>query len=216
LNADAQAADAVLTERRDGVLVVALNRPDARNAVNAAVAQGIADAMEELEGDGELRVGVLTGAGGTFCAGMDLKAFVRGESPYVEGRGFAGIAQQPPGKPMIAAVEGLRAGRRLRGGTRVRPHRGRRGRPLRHPRGQARPVRGRRRPDPPAQANPLPHGNGAGAHRRPGGGPSGSGARSGQPRDRTGEALSAALELAATIARNGPLALDASKRVVQG
>ena len=57
MNADAQAADAVLTERRDGVLVVALNRPDARNAVNAAVAQGIADAMEELEGDGELRVG---------------------------------------------------------------------------------------------------------------------------------------------------------------
>ena len=70
MNADAQAADAVLTERRDGVLVVALNRPDARNAVNAAVAQGIADAMEELEGDGELRVGVLTGAGGTLCAGM--------------------------------------------------------------------------------------------------------------------------------------------------
>ena len=94
MSADAPTADAILTERRDGVLVVTLNRPDARNAVNAAVAQGIADAVGELEGDGDLRVGVLTGAGGTFCAGMDLKAFVRGESPYVEGRGFAGIAQR--------------------------------------------------------------------------------------------------------------------------
>ncbi len=98
---------AVETERRDEVFLVTLNRPEAKNAVNAEVAQGIAEAVEELDSDGELRVGVLTGAGGSFCAGMDLKAFVRGESPHVEGRGFAGIAQSPPQKPMIAAVEGF-------------------------------------------------------------------------------------------------------------
>lgn len=98
---------AVETERRDGVLLVTLNRPEAKNAVNAAVAEGIASAIEELDADGELRVGVLTGAGGSFCAGMDLKAFVQGESPHVEGRGFAGIVQGPPEKPMIAAVEGF-------------------------------------------------------------------------------------------------------------
>jgi enoyl-CoA hydratase len=98
---------AVLTERRDGVLLVTLNRPDARNAVDAALAQGVADAMDELDGTDDLRVGILTGAGGGFCAGMDLKAFVRGESPFVEGRGFAGIAQRPPAKPLIAAIEGF-------------------------------------------------------------------------------------------------------------
>ena len=69
---------AVLTERRDGVLLITLNRPDARNAVNAAVAEGVAAALDELDADDELRVGVLTGAGKGFSAGMDLKAFVAG------------------------------------------------------------------------------------------------------------------------------------------
>jgi enoyl-CoA hydratase len=96
----------VLTETRDGVLVVTLNRPEARNAVNAAVATGVAEAMDRLDADDDLRVGVLTGAGGTFCAGMDLKAFMQGEAPVVEGRGLAGITQQQPRKPLIAAVEG--------------------------------------------------------------------------------------------------------------
>jgi enoyl-CoA hydratase len=99
--------DAVLTERRDGVLLVTLNRPDQRNAVNAAVAEGIAAALDRLDEDGELRVGVLTGAGKGFCAGMDLKAFVEGERPYAAGRGFAGIAQRPAAKPLIAAIEGF-------------------------------------------------------------------------------------------------------------
>ena len=81
---------AVLTERRDAVLVITIDRPEARNAVNRAVAEGIAAALDELDGDDALAVGVLTGAGGGFCAGMDLKAFVAGESPHVEGRGFAG------------------------------------------------------------------------------------------------------------------------------
>lgn len=98
---------AVLTERRERVLLVTLNRPDQRNAVNAAVAEGIAAAMDELDADDELSVGILTGAGKGFCSGMDLKAFVAGESPYVEGRGFAGITQKAAEKPLIAAVEGF-------------------------------------------------------------------------------------------------------------
>lgn len=99
-------SDVLVTTPADGVLVVTIDRPQARNAVDAAVAQGIADAMDRLDSEDDLRVGVLTGAGGTFCAGMDLKAFVRGERPVVDGRGFAGITQQPPVKPLIAAVEG--------------------------------------------------------------------------------------------------------------
>jgi len=96
----------VLTERRDGVLVVTINRPRAKNALNRNVAEGIRDAVDELDADKQLRVGVLTGAGGAFSAGMDLKAFLRGESPDFEGRGLCGITETPPRKPMIAAVEG--------------------------------------------------------------------------------------------------------------
>ena len=96
----------LVTTPADGVLLVTINRPQARNAVDAGVANGIAEAMERLDSDDTLRAGVLTGAGGTFCAGMDLKAFVRGERPTVSGRGFAGLVQQPPAKPLIAAVEG--------------------------------------------------------------------------------------------------------------
>jgi enoyl-CoA hydratase len=96
----------VRTEADGNVLVITIDRPEARNAVNLAVAEGIAAALDRLDGDDALRVGVLTGAGGTFCAGMDLKAFVAGERPHVEGRGFAGIVRRPPRKPLIAAVEG--------------------------------------------------------------------------------------------------------------
>ena len=98
---------AVLTERRDGVLLITLNRPDARNAVNLAVAEGIAGALDELDADGDLAVGVLTGAGAGFSAGMDLKAFVTGERPWVGDRGFAGIVQRAAEKPLIAAIEGF-------------------------------------------------------------------------------------------------------------
>jgi enoyl-CoA hydratase len=98
--------DEVLTEREGAILVITLNRPKARNAVNAALARGLAAAVEDLDGDPELAVGVLTGAGGSFCSGMDLKAFLQGELPVVEGRGFAGITVTPPEKPVIAAVEG--------------------------------------------------------------------------------------------------------------
>ena len=88
------------------VLVVTITRPEKRNAVNRDVAQGIADAMELLDDDGDVRAAVLTGAGGHFSAGMDLRAFATGERPHVEGRGFGGLVERPPRKPLIAAVEG--------------------------------------------------------------------------------------------------------------
>jgi enoyl-CoA hydratase len=97
----------VLTERRDGVLIITLNRPEARNAVNLALAEGVAAALDTLDADDDLAVGVITGAGVGFCAGMDLKAFVAGERPWVGDRGFAGIVQRAARKPLIAAVEGF-------------------------------------------------------------------------------------------------------------
>jgi enoyl-CoA hydratase len=106
-DAPATNAPAVLTERRDGVLLITLNRPDARNAVNLALAEGVAAALDELDDDRALSVGVLTGAGKGFSAGMDLKAFVTGERPWVGDRGFAGIVQRGPAKPLIAAIEGF-------------------------------------------------------------------------------------------------------------
>ena len=98
---------AVLTAGRDRILVITINRPDQRNAVNAAVAQGIAAALDRLDGDVALSVGILTGAGKGFSAGMDLKAFAAGEVPQVEDRGFAGITQRASRKPLIAAIEGF-------------------------------------------------------------------------------------------------------------
>lgn len=96
----------VLTEFAGGVAVMTLNRPNARNAVDLEVAKGLAAALDEFENRPDLVIGILTGAGGTFCAGMDLKAFSRGERPSLPGRGFAGLTERPPSKPLIAAVEG--------------------------------------------------------------------------------------------------------------
>jgi enoyl-CoA hydratase len=101
------ATEPVLAERRGNALLITLNRPEVRNAVNAALAAGVAGALDELDSDEELAVGVLTGAGGFFSAGMDLGAFVRGESPWFGDRGFAGIAQRASRKPLIAAIEGF-------------------------------------------------------------------------------------------------------------
>ncbi len=98
--------DEVLVERRDGVLLVTINRPQARNALTRAVAEEVAAAADELDADDGLRVGVLTGTGSIFSAGMDLKGFLRGETPSIPGRGLCGITQTPPRKPLIAAVEG--------------------------------------------------------------------------------------------------------------
>jgi enoyl-CoA hydratase/carnithine racemase len=99
--------NAVLTERRDGVLLITLNRPDARNAVNLPVAEGVGAALDELDASDDLQVGVLTGAGKGFSSGMDLKAFTTGERPWVGDRGFAGITQRASDKPLIAAIEGF-------------------------------------------------------------------------------------------------------------
>ena len=209
-------ADEVIRERRDGVLVVTLNRPEARNAVNLALAEGVAGALEELDGSDDLQVGVLAGAGGSFCAGMDLKAFVQGERPWVEGRGFAGIVQGPPRKPLIAAVEGYA----LAGGFEVAlacdlivaARDARFGIPevkrslvaaggalIRLP---------RRIPYHLAMELALT-GEPIGAERAA---EIGVVNRLADP----GRAVDAALELAAAIAANGPLALDASKQIVRG
>jgi enoyl-CoA hydratase len=99
-------SDSVLTDVVEGVLVVTINRPEARNAINTETAVAIGEAMERLDDDRSLVAGVITGAGGTFCAGMDLKAFLAGERPSIPGRGFAGIVEQPPVKPIVAALEG--------------------------------------------------------------------------------------------------------------
>lgn len=96
----------VLVEIDDGLVVITINRPEAKNAVNRAVSFGVCAAVDLLDSRDDLRVGILTGAGGTFCAGMDLKAFLRGEQIRVDGRGLMGIAMTPPKKPLIAAVEG--------------------------------------------------------------------------------------------------------------
>ncbi|WP_269856827.1 crotonase/enoyl-CoA hydratase family protein [Streptomyces sp. RPT161] len=104
------AAPVVGTRDVGGVLVITINRPRARNAVNAEVAQGIAAAVDRLESDPGLRVGVLTGADGTFSAGMDLKAAARGEQVNIPGKGFAGLAEARTAKPLIAAVEGYALG----------------------------------------------------------------------------------------------------------
>ncbi|MGZ6588559.1 MAG: crotonase/enoyl-CoA hydratase family protein [Solirubrobacteraceae bacterium] len=97
---------AVLWEARDGVQVITINRPAVRNALNGEVARGVAAAIDELEGRDDLRVGILTGAGGTFSSGMDFKAFLEGDLPLIDGRGVCGLTEAPPLKPLIAAVEG--------------------------------------------------------------------------------------------------------------
>lgn len=100
----------VRTEILGSSLLITIDRPQARNAVDAAVARGIAEAIDQLEADPNLRVGVLTGAEGTFSAGMDLKAALKGESPSIDGLGFGGLTERETTKPLIAAVEGFAMG----------------------------------------------------------------------------------------------------------
>lgn len=96
----------VLVHSSDGILTITIARPEARNAMTLFAATAIAAALDELDARDDLRIGILTGAGGTFCAGMDLKGFLRGERPSIPGRGFGGLTRKPPRKPLIAAVEG--------------------------------------------------------------------------------------------------------------
>ncbi|WAL69709.1 crotonase/enoyl-CoA hydratase family protein [Amycolatopsis cynarae] len=96
----------MLVERRGPVTVITLNRPEVRNAVNLAMAQALERAIDAFEADPDAQVAVLTGAGGSFCSGMDLKGAARGEFPMTEKRGPLGLTAKPPVKPLIAAVEG--------------------------------------------------------------------------------------------------------------
>ncbi|WP_317932260.1 crotonase/enoyl-CoA hydratase family protein [Halioxenophilus sp. WMMB6] len=99
------AAEELLISVTDSVMTLTINRPQAKNAINQSVAQAIADAIDELDSRSDIRVAILTSAGGCFCSGMDLKAFVAGEKPVIPGHGFAGIVEAPPQKPIIAAIE---------------------------------------------------------------------------------------------------------------
>jgi len=95
--------DAVLVERRGRVLIIRLNRPDAMNAINGALSNGLWNAVKELDADDSLTAGVLTGNGRGFCSGMDLKAFARGEDigPMMD------FIQAGSQKPLICAIEGF-------------------------------------------------------------------------------------------------------------
>ncbi|MFG2847972.1 crotonase/enoyl-CoA hydratase family protein [Kitasatospora sp. NPDC048296] len=204
----------VRTERRDGVLVITLNRPEARNAVDRPTAQALAAALDLLEGDSGLRVGILTGSGGTFSAGMDLKAFARGESPVLDGRGFGGLTRAARTTPLIAAVEGWALG----GGTEmvlacdlvVAAHDARFGLPevtrgIVAPEGGL--VRLPRRIPPTVAAELLLTGRPLAADRAAA---LGLVNRLTEP----GGALAAALELAEMIAANAPLAVAAVQRML--
>jgi enoyl-CoA hydratase len=99
-------ADEVQVEFSGRVTIITINRPQARNAINHAVSAAVAQALDDLDERDDLTVGIITGAGGTFSSGMDLKAFLAGENVTVPDRGLAGLTQRPPVKPLIAAVEG--------------------------------------------------------------------------------------------------------------
>ena len=100
-------SEEILVSEGDGILEVTINRPDQRNAMTKQVAEGIAAAMDRLNSEVSLRCAILTGAGGTFCSGMDLKGFLRGEMPVAGERGFGGLVGWTPSKPVIAAVDGF-------------------------------------------------------------------------------------------------------------
>ena len=203
------ADEAVLTEADGGVLLITLNRPDARNAVNAALADGLAAALDRLDDDDELRVGILTGAGKGFCAGMDLKAFVAGREPVRRAPRLRRASSRARRASRSSRRRGLRGRRRLRGRARLRPDRRRARREARHPRGQALAGRRRRRAAAPAAAaSPTTWRwswrSPASRSRAERGAELGLVNRLTEP----GEAVAGARELAAAIAANGPLALD--------
>ncbi len=96
-------ADEILVEKHGRVRLITLNRPEAKNSVNTSLAQGLTAAIEEIDSDDGVTAAVLTGAGGGFSAGMDLKAFAKEGPP----QGFTEFLQNGSKKPLIAAVEGF-------------------------------------------------------------------------------------------------------------
>lgn len=97
----------VSTQVIDKIQIITVNRPEARNAINYETAQELLQAFESLDANPDVVAGILTGANNTFCSGMDLKAFAKsGQRPYAGDRGFAGLCEKPPRKPLIAAIEG--------------------------------------------------------------------------------------------------------------
>ena len=146
-------ADEVQVEFSGRVTIITINRPQARNAINHAVSAAVAQALDDLDERDDLTVGIITGAGGTFSSGMDLKAFLAGENVTVPGRGLAGLTQRPAGEAAHRRRRGLGAGGRLRDRPRLRPDRRGGRRQVRHPGGQARPGGGRGRPGPAAAAD---------------------------------------------------------------
>jgi enoyl-CoA hydratase len=205
----------VRSERHGTTLVIVLDRPEARNAVNQAMAEGIAAALETLDADPELAVGVLWGEGPGFSAGMDLREIQEGGRSSVGERGFAGIIRYSSEKPLIAAVEGFA----LAGGLEV---------------ALACDLivagAGARLGVPEVQRSLVAIGGALlRLPRRVPWGLASELALTGEPIsaerayeaglvDRVapaGEALEVALELAATIGRNGPAAVRASKRVLR-
>lgn len=108
--ADKASTASVLLERRDGVLVITIDRPDVLNAIDGSTAAELARAFTTLDEDDAVHVGVLHGGTRSFSAGADLRAVSAGESPLVPGRGFGGLTERPPRKPLVAAVEGYALG----------------------------------------------------------------------------------------------------------
>lgn len=205
----------VLVEVRGNVQIMTLSNPEARNAATLEMAETMAAALDELDNNPVLQVGIITGAGSTFCAGMDLKGFLQGKRPSLPNRGFLGLTQKPPRKPLIAAVEGYA----LAGGFEtvlacdliVAARTAKFGLPE-VKRGLAAVAGGLLR-----LPKRLPYhlameciltGDMFGAERAQ---DHGLVNRLVEP----GQALDAALELAQSVATNGPLALVASKRVAQ-
>lgn len=96
----------VICSDNDGVRTLTIDRPELRNAIDSATSREIMRCLDDAAADPELRVVVLTGAKGSFCSGMDLRAFAGGERPSLPGRGLAGLTRNPPNIAVVAAVEG--------------------------------------------------------------------------------------------------------------
>ncbi len=98
--------DAILTEKKENILIITLNRPKVRNALNLAAAEQLEKVVDDFDADPETRVAIITGAGGNFCAGQDLMEAGAGKFARTMKRGWGGMMRRPPEKPIIAAVEG--------------------------------------------------------------------------------------------------------------